>query len=219
MTASLEQRWQQLRADWPPGSKLLAVSKGHPAESIRTLAGFGQVDFGESRLQEALPKQELLWDLALRWHYIGRLQSNKVRGVVRAFSVIHSVDSLALAERIARIAEEENRRPELLLQVKLREDPNKGGWSVTALEQAWTSLQTLPSVSFVGLMTMAPQDLPLEGRLSLFEECRALADRLGLPECSMGMSGDWRQAACAGATWLRLGSVLFGTRLHPASAD
>lgn len=218
MTALLEQRWQQLRSDWPTGAKLLAVSKGHPAESIRAVAAFGQQDFGESRLQEAIPKQELLADLGLRWHFIGRLQSNKVRGVVRAFSVIHSVDSLALAERIARIAVEEDRHPQLLLQVKLREDPNKGGWSADALDQAWTQLKSLPGVSIVGLMTMAPQGLPLEQRLGLFQDCRALADRLGLPECSMGMSGDWREAAAAGATWLRLGSVLFGTRLHQAPA-
>ena len=218
MSASLEQRWRELQAEWPDGPKLLAVSKGHPAESIRTLAGFGQRDFGESRLQEARPKQESLADLALRWHFIGRLQSNKVRAVVRAFSVIHSVDSLPLAERVARIALEEGQRPSLLLQVKLRDDPTKGGWSRSALEESWEQLQGLSGVSIVGLMTMAPQELPLDGRRQLFEECRALADRFELPECSMGMSGDWREAAAAGATWLRLGSVLFGARLHQAAA-
>ena len=218
MSASLEQRWQELQADWPTGAKLLAVSKGHPAESIRTLAGLGQLDFGESRLQEARPKQESLADLTLRWHFIGRLQSNKVRAVVRTFSVIHSVDSLPLAERIARISQEEGHRPKLFLQVKLREDPTKGGWSMSALEESCEQLQGLSGVSIIGLMTMAPQELPLDGRIRLFQECRALADRFDLPECSMGMSGDWRQAAAAGATWLRLGSVLFGARLRQASA-
>lgn len=217
MSASLEQRWRELQADWPTGAKLLAVSKGHPAESIRTLAGLGQLDFGESRLQEARPKQESLADLTLRWHFIGRLQSNKVRAVVRTFSVIHSVDSLPLAERIARISQEEGHRPKLFLQVKLREDPTKGGWSMSALEESCEQLQGLSGVSIIGLMTMAPQELPLDGRIRLFQECRALADRFDLPECSMGMSGDWRQAAAAGATWLRLGSVLFGARLRQAS--
>ena len=217
MSASLEQRWRELQADWPTGAKLLAVSKGHPVESIRTLAGLGQLDFGESRLQEARPKQESLADLTLRWHFIGRLQSNKVRAVVRTFSVIHSVDSLPLAERIARIAQEEGHRPKLFLQVKLREDPTKGGWSMSALEESCEQLQGLSGVSIIGLMTMAPQELPLDGRIRLFQECRALADRFDLPECSMGMSGDWRQAAAAGATWLRLGSVLFGARLHQAA--
>ena len=218
MSASLEQRWRELQADWPTGAKLLAVSKGHPAESIRTLAALGQLDFGESRLQEARPKQESLADLTLRWHFIGRLQSNKVRAVVRTFSVIHSVDSLPLAERIARISQEEGHRPKLFLQVKLREDPTKGGWSMSALEESCEQLQGLSGVSIIGLMTMAPQELPLDGRIRLFQECRALADRFDLPECSMGMSGDWRQAADAGATWLRLGSVLFGARLRQATA-
>ena len=90
-----------------------------------------------------------------------------------------------------------------ILQVKLREDPTKGGWSMSALEESCEQLQGLSGVSIVGLMTMAPQELPLDGRIRLFRECRALADRFDLPECSMGMSGDWRQAAAAGATWLR----------------
>ena len=107
MTTSLADRWRLLRAQIPTGSRLLAVSKGHPAASIRALADQGQREFGESRLQEALPKQEQLADLAIEWHFIGRLQSNKVRSVVRSFPVIHSVDSLALAQRISRISGEE----------------------------------------------------------------------------------------------------------------
>ena len=95
MPASAVDRWRQLQGQLPGSARLLAVSKGHPAKAVRELAGLGQRAFGESRLQEALPKQEQLKDLALEWHFIGRLQRNKVRGVVRAFSVIHSLDSLA----------------------------------------------------------------------------------------------------------------------------
>ena len=119
MPGPLSDRWTALQAELPATARLLAVSKGHPAEAIRALAESGQRDFGESRLQEARPKQELLTDLSLRWHFIGRLQSNKVRSVVRAFPVIHSVDSLSLAQRLSRIAGEEAQRPEVLLQVKL----------------------------------------------------------------------------------------------------
>ena len=108
LTDSFAERWQALQAVRPSSSRLLAVSKGHPAESVRCVAELGQCDFGESRVQEALPKQEELIDLNLRWHFIGRLQSNKVRPVVKAFDVIHSVDSLSLAERVSRIALEEN---------------------------------------------------------------------------------------------------------------
>ena len=104
----LQSRWRQLRTQLPPGVNLLAVSKMQPASAVRELAACGQFDFGESRVQEALPKQEALSDLTdLRWHFIGRLQANKVRAVVKAFSWIHSIDSMTLAERVSRIAEEE----------------------------------------------------------------------------------------------------------------
>lgn len=193
---------------------MLAVSKGHPAALIRQLAELGQQDFGESRLQEALPKLEALADLkVLRWHFIGRLQANKVRAVVRSFAVIHSVDSQPLAERISRIAAEENCCPEVLLQVKLRDDPTKGGFSLEQLKQAWPELVQLPHLKIIGLMTMAPLGLDLEQRQELFRDCRDLADQLDLSDCSMGMSGDWPVAIKAGATWLRLGSILFGARI------
>ncbi|AII44176.1 hypothetical protein KR100_12530 [Synechococcus sp. KORDI-100] len=205
-------RWRDLRAQLPDGARLLAVSKGHPAAAIREIATLGQRAFGESRLQEAQLKQAELNDLSLQWHFIGRLQSNKVRAVVRAFSVIHSLDSWSLTERTARIASEEGRSPEVFLQVKLRPDPNKGGWSSDALLEAWPQLCSLPALRIRGLMTMAPQGLTSQERRMLFEECSALADRLELPERSMGMSGDWHEAVASGSTWLRLGSALFGPR-------
>lgn len=207
------QRWRALQTQMPEGVRLLAVSKGHPAAPVRELAELGQVDFGESRVQDALPKQEQLADLVqIRWHFIGRLQANKVRPVVRAFAVIHSVDSLALAQRIDRIAAEEGVTPEAFLQVKMRPDPAKGGWDPQALTDAWPQLQALSHVHFTGLMTMAPLGCSQEQRSALFTDCRTLADRLGLRECSMGMSGDWPEAAAAGATWVRVGSGLFGAR-------
>ena len=176
------------------------------------MAELGQCEFGESRVQEALPKQEALIDLNLRWHFIGRLQSNKVRPVVKAFDVIHSVDSLSLAERVSRIALEEDRQPEVLLQVKLRPDPSKGGLSADELGAIWSDLQALPGLRISGLMTMAPLGMAAEQRKDLFSDCRALA------ECSMGMSTDWKEAAEAGSTWLRIGSALFGPRLVSTDA-
>ena len=217
MAVTAFDRWRQLQEQLPESARLLAVSKGHPAQAVRELAGLGQRAFGESRLQEALPKQEQLADLALEWHFIGRLQSNKVRGVVRAFSVIHSLDSLALAERVSRIAGEETCHPQVLLQVKLRPDPSKGGFSAEGLLEAWTDLAALPHLSITGLMTMAPLEAQEEDRRALFADCRALADRLGLADCSMGMSGDWPLAVQQGGTWLRIGSALFGPR--PTSQD
>ena len=207
------ERWRLLRDQMPEGVHLLAVSKGHPAAPIRQLAELGQVDFGESRVQEALPKQEQLADLPqIQWHFIGRLQANKVRSVVRSFAVIHSLDSLALVRRVSRIAAEEGVDVEGFLQVKLRPDPSKGGWSPDELLEAWSEVQELPHLRLTGLMTMAPLGLGEQERRDLFAECRELADRLGLPQCSMGMSGDWQDAAAAGATWVRVGSALFGAR-------
>ena len=213
LTDSFAARWRALNGELPESARLLAVSKGHSAEAVRAVAGFGQRDFGESRVQEALPKQQQLNDLSLRWHFIGRLQSNKVRPVVKAFDVIHSVDSLLLAERVSRIALEEGRQPEVLLQVKLRPDPSKGGLSADELCAIWSELQALRGLRISGLMTMAPLEMPATLRRDLFAECRALADRLTLAECSMGMSMDWKEAAEAGSTWLRIGSALFGSRL------
>ena len=207
------ERFQEIAACLPANVKLLAVSKGQPSISISSMADFGQVDFGESRLQEALPKLKVLEERKnLRWHFIGRLQSNKVRSVVRAFDFIHSVDSVALAERVSRISLEEQRSPQIMLQVKFREDPTKGGFAPSKLIEAWPKLSLLDHLKIVGLMTMAPIDLDIVERKSLFRDCRDLANKLNLPECSMGMSNDWQQALEAGATWLRLGSSLFGER-------
>ena len=206
-------RLRHLQAQLPPHTRLLAVSKGQSAEAMRTLAELGQRSFGESRLQEASLKQEALADLGpLDWHFIGHLQANKVRPVLQRFGTLHSVDSLPLAQRTARIAAEEGVAPQVLLQVKLRDDPSKGGFSREDLLEAWPQLQALEPLRITGLMTMAPLGLGSEQREELFGECAALAGDLGLSELSMGMSGDWPEAARAGSTWVRIGSALFGSR-------
>ena len=212
-SGSIAERLQALQAELPEGTHLLAVSKGQPSLLIREAVAVGQRSFGESRLQEALQKQQELADLApLDWHFIGRLQANKARGVVRAFGTIHSVDSLDLARRLSRIAVEEGCRPRVLFQVKLRPDPAKTGFEPEALRQAWPELQQLPSLELAGLMAIAPLGLSSAALGELFGDCAALARELGLSELSMGMSGDWREAAAAGSTWVRIGSGLFGSR-------
>ncbi len=192
------------------GIHLLAVSKGKDAIAVYDLALQGQVDFGESRLQEALKKMDALKHVKpIRWHFIGHLQANKVRGVVKAFDVIHSVDSLKLAERISRIAGEEKKIPTVFFQIKFREDPNKSGFSVNCFLDSWNKLSGLPNIHVAGLMTISPIDLSLQDRKAMFKECRSLADHLGLADCSMGMSRDWEEAIDSGATWVRLGSAIF----------
>lgn len=197
----------------PLGVSLLAVSKGHHQESIRKLSGYGQLDFGESRLQEAIPKKNDLSDLnQLRWHFVGTLQKNKVRGVIKEFDFIHSVDSLPLIERISRISQEEQKNPKIFLQVKFRDDPKKGGFLKQDLLESWSKIVSLKNINLMGLMTISPIVLNSYQRKDLFSECRSLANHLGLKDCSMGMSNDWQEAIEGGATWIRLGSLLFGKR-------
>ena len=134
------------------------------------------------------------------------------RQVVRHFGTIHSLDSVELAQRLARIAAEEGLAPAVLFQVKLRPDPAKTGFDPELLRQHWPELAALSPLRPVGLMTIAPLALTAPERLALFDDCRRLAEELGLAELSMGMSGDWPEAVAAGSTWVRLGSGLFGQR-------
>ncbi|AAP99437.1 MULTISPECIES: YggS family pyridoxal phosphate-dependent enzyme [Prochlorococcus] len=197
----------------PNGVKLVAVSKGQSTSQIRSLASQGQVDFGESRLQEALPKLNSLKDLkTVRWHFIGSLQANKVRQVVKAFDVIHSIDSLKLAKRISRISAEECKKPRVMAQVKFRNDPSKFGFTPDGLLEVWNEFIALPNIDVIGLMTISPKELDLNQRKILFRECRVFSEKLGLKDCSMGMSQDWKEAVEEGATWIRVGSLLFGGR-------
>ena len=168
------------------------------------------MDFGESRLQEATPKKNQLNDLNhLRWHFVGKLQKNKVRGVIREFEFIHSVDSVPLLERISRISQEEGKKPKIFLQVKFREDPSKGGFLKQDLLDSWSKIISFTNIDLIGLMAIPPKELNFEQRKDLFDDCRTLASLLELNDCSMGMSKDWEEALEAGATWIRLGSLLF----------
>ena len=213
MTASLAERLEAIRLVLPNSARLLAVSKGHPAASIREAAALGQLSFGESRVQEAMAKQAELADLdRLDWHFIGRLQANKARQVLLHFGTIHSLDSLELAQRLARIASEEGLSPRVFFQVKCRPDPSKTGFDPELLRRQWPELCSLQPLLPVGLMTIAPMGCNEQERLALFGDCSRLADALGLAERSMGMSGDWPEAVAAGSTWIRIGSGVFGRR-------
>ena len=209
---SLAQRYQALLEDLPAGVKLLAVSKGRSAAEIRALYGLGQRSFGESRVQEAALKQQELADLGdIDWQFIGRLQANKVRPVLKAFSTIHAVDSLSLAERISRIGGELALSPQLYLQLKLRPDANKAGLSWAEAQALWPQLKSLPAVQWQGVMVLPPRELVEPELGALFAEAVSHAEILGLPGRSMGMSGDWRLAAHQGSTVVRVGSALFGS--------
>jgi len=197
----------------PSNVNILAVSKGFKSQEIKTMQNIGQDHFGESKFQEAFEKQLILKDLKqIKWHFIGKLQSNKIRKIVQNFKYIHSVDSFEKLQKISNIAFEIKKNPSIMLQVKLSNDPNKGGFNPELLMLKWREIQELKSIKLTGLMTINPRGLNSKENLELFKKCRSLADSLKLPDCSMGMSGDWEEAIDAGSTWLRLGSLIFGDR-------
>ena len=197
----------------PSNVNILAVSKGFKSQEIKTIQNMGQNDFGESKFQEAFEKQLILQDLKeINWHFIGRIQTNKIRKIVQNFRYIHSVDSFEKLQKISVISYEEKKNPSIMLQIKLSDDPTKGGFNPEFLMMKWSEIQKLKNITLTGLMTINPRGLSSKENFNLFKKCRSLADSLKLPDCSMGMSGDWEEAIEAGSTWLRLGSLIFGDR-------
>ena len=205
----------QIKKQLPLNVNLLAVSKGFSSNEIKIINNIGQNDFGESRFQEAIEKKLLLDDFKnIKWHFIGRVQTNKIRKIVQNFEYIHSVDSYEKLLKISKVSFEEKRNPIVMLQVKLSDDPNKGGFNPKLLLEKWEQIKELKSIKIKGLMTINPKGLSAKDNIKLFKKCRYLADSLKLQDCSMGMSGDWEEAVEAGSTWLRLGSIIFGNRTY-----
>ena len=205
----------QIKKQLPLNVNLLAVSKGFSSKEIKIINNLGQNDFGESRFQEAIEKKLLLDDLKnIKWHFIGRVQTNKIRKIVQNFEYIHSVDSYEKLLKISKVSFEEKRNPIIMLQVKLSDDPNKGGFNPKVLLEKWDQIKEFKSIKIKGLMTINPKGLSSIENINLFKKCRYLADSLKLQDCSMGMSGDWEEAVKAGSTWLRLGSTIFGNRKY-----
>lgn len=198
---------------------IVAVTKGHPPEVARAAHAAGLLDLGESRVQEALGKLEELAELAVRWHLIGHVQTNKAKYVAGRFAMVHSVDSVRLADVLARAMEQHADGAVLavLLQVNVAAEGQKSGCAPQEAEALARHIVGLPALALRGLMTMAPfvDDERVHHRV--FGELRELRDRLEhtgleLPQLSMGMSGDYHAAVAEGATMLRLGTVLFGER-------
>ena len=197
----------------PSKVNILAVSKGFKSQEIKTIQSIGQNDFGESKFQEAFEKQLILKDFQqIKWHFIGRIQSNKIRKIVQNFKYIHSVDSFEKLQKISNISCIEKKNPFIMLQVKFSDDPTKGGFNPELLLLKWREIQELKNITLSGLMTINPKGLSSKENSDLFKKCRSLADSLQLKDCSMGMSADWKEAIDSGSTWLRLGSLIFGER-------
>lgn len=197
--------------------ELIAVSKKQEAEKVRAVFDAGQAIFGESRVQEARAKVPLL-PSAVRWHFIGQLQKNKVRHALPLFELFHSVDSLALAESMERIAEEEGLHPRVLLEVNVAGEGSKLGFAPDRLRADMEALLQLRRLAIEGLMTIPPLAPEAEDSRPYFIALRKLRDELEetfdvrLPQLSMGMSGDYGVAIEEGATMVRVGTAIFGDR-------
>jgi PLP dependent protein len=199
--------------------ELVAVTKTHSAEIVREAIGAGQTLFGESKVQEARAKIPLL-PSNLRWHFIGHLQKNKIRHALPLFEMIHSVDSLDLAQAIDRVAQENGLHPRILLEVNVAGEGSKFGFRTATLRAQLESLLMLPRLSIEGLMCIPPLAEEAEASRKYFVELRELRDMLEkefemkLPQLSMGMTNDYRAAVEEGATLVRVGTAIFGERKH-----
>jgi pyridoxal phosphate enzyme (YggS family) len=188
----------------------IVVTKFHPASLVRELAGLGVTDVGENRQQDAGPKAAQLGDLDLTWHFIGQLQSNKVRAVLEYATDIQSVDRLSLVAAL-----EATKVPvEVFIQLNLTDDPGRGGVAPGALEALAERVLQAPALTLRGLMAVAPLGEPPR---AAFARVRAASEGLRrlAPEAdamSMGMSGDFRDAILEGATHLRIGTAITGNR-------
>ena len=195
--------------------RIIAVTKTHGPDAVQAAWNAGLHDVGENRVQEALAKMAAV-SSPVRWHLIGHLQRNKVKSA-EGFHLIHSIDSLRLAEAVNAQAVARGGRQRVLVQVNVVGEETKGGFSPAELGQAVTPLKRLQGLDVKGVMTMAPLDAPEAVLRRVFTGARAARETLraaDLPadELSMGMSGDYEIAIEEGATMIRLGTVLFGER-------
>jgi PLP dependent protein len=195
----------------PEGVTLVAVTKGVPPWAIQQAAAAGIRHFGENRIQETQAKMEELSRLAdhVTWHLLGHLQTNKVKTALGLFDIIHSVDSLHLAEAISRSA---TKPVPIFLEVNIAGEQTKFGLSPDGLVTNSAAIALLPNLEVRGLMTIAPQSAKTEEARRYFQRLREAGERLGLRELSMGMSDDFEVAVEEGATHVRIGRAIFEER-------
>ena len=201
----------------PATVTLVAVTKAQTAETMRLAATAGVTDFGENYFQEASAKMDQLADLTLRWHFVGGIQSNKTRAIAERFDWVHSIDRLSIARRLS------EQRPfhapplNLCIQVELVPEPNKGGIEPGEVGPLAAAAAELPRVRLRGLMCVPPPQPNASAARAVFARLRTLLEELNasghkLDTLSMGMSGDFESAIAEGATLVRIGTALFGSR-------
>jgi pyridoxal phosphate enzyme (YggS family) len=223
LTANVNQvrsriRYAALAAARDPDSvTLIAVTKGKSAETITQAATAGVTDFGENYLKEAIAKIDALGALALRWHYIGQIQSNKTRPIAERFAWVHSLDRIGIARRLSEQRPYHALPLQVCLQVALEAEPAKGGVEPQALLELASEVAKLPRLNLRGLMCIPPPQPDPAAERAIFARLRGLKDQLNangmkLDTLSMGMSADFESAIAEGATMVRIGTALFGAR-------
>ena len=206
----------------PSAVRLIAVSKTFDADHVRAAADAGQIDFGENKVQEALDKMDRTADLSIRWHLVGHLQTNKARKAGGRFDVVHSIDNADLPARLDEAAAAAGRRLELLVQVDLAGEATKHGASEGDLDGIFAATRACRAARAVGLMLLPPAVGDPSAARPYFRELREVRSRLTargiepamLAELSMGMSHDFEVAVEEGATLVRVGTAIFGSRSY-----
>jgi PLP dependent protein len=210
----------------PSAIRLIAVSKTFSADAVRAASAAGQQDFGENKVQEGLQKIADTADITIRWHLIGHLQSNKARKAASSFHCIHSMDSVGLLDKVDRAAADAGVAPQILIQVDLAGETTKFGAAADQARRIVDAAQTLRAARLTGLMLIPPWSEDQEQTRPWFVKLRELRDAWvseGVPssllaELSMGMSHDFEAAIEEGATMVRVGTAIFGTRTYPTTA-
>ncbi len=208
--ATIASRLAALRAQLPAGVTLVAVSKLQPPEAVREAYAAGQRHFGENYAQEWRAKADVLADLTdLTWHFVGGLQTNKVKYLAPRAAWVHTLDREELARELSKRFAAAGATARVLVEVNLGGEAQKSGCSPDRVEPLVALARGLPGLEMAGLMCIPPPEQEPRGH---FARLRSLRDRLGLRELSMGMSADWRVAVEEGATLIRIGTGLFGER-------
>jgi pyridoxal phosphate enzyme (YggS family) len=201
----------------PAGIRIIGVAKGQPFERVKAAVDAGLTELGENYLQEAETRMSALAGRAVRWHFVGALQSNKTRQVAECFDWVHSVDRVRIARRLAGQRRAHASPLAVCIQVRLGNEPGKAGVDPAGLTELAGQVAALSSLSLRGLMAIPPPELEFERQRGWFRRLRELrdglmAEGLELDTLSMGMSADLEAAVVEGTTMLRIGSALFGAR-------
>ena len=192
-------------------TKIIAVSKTFPIKSIIPLINHGHIHYGENKVQEAVEKWSSIKDnfKHIKLHLIGKLQTNKVKFILPLFDYIHSLDSLKLAEKISKEQDKKNFKPQIFVQVNIGNESQKNGIEIEDLENFLNSCKENYNLNIIGLMCIPPNDGKSE---EYFKRMYDLNKRYGFSDLSMGMSSDYKSAILEGATFIRIGSKIFGER-------